>query len=217
MVLSSVLVEIPEPGSLKWTDLTVPGLWMALFMEESDVIPQINQSKKPLTTLGTFFCFLPHCVDVANVTTEISLTFELFPALHTADLLSRVESLNVGPQDSLRLHHGPALHTEKAVRFLLVKGLLVSGQTTLILQQFAALIAGQRVGLTTVNMSHVILQRAGLLEAPPTKLADFLEHHHPLQDLFIQRALSLPLVGTYQVRMPAGGFFPKDFITKRTL
>ena len=80
-----MLVEIPEPGSLKWTDLTVPGLRMALFMEENDVIPQFNQSKKPLSTLGTFFCFLPHCVDVANVTPEISLTFELFPTLHTAD------------------------------------------------------------------------------------------------------------------------------------
>ena len=133
---------------------------------------------------------------------EISLTLELFTALDTADLLSRVESLNVVLQVRLGLHDGATLHTEKAVRSLLVKGLLVSGQIHLSLQQFAALITGQCVGLTTVNMSQVRLQGAGLLEASPTELADFLEDLQSLQDLFIQRVLSLSLVATSQVGGP---------------
>ena len=53
-----------------------------------------------------------------------------------------------------------------------------------------------------VNMSQVRLQGAGLLEASPTELADFLEDLQSLQDLFIQRVLSLTLVATSQVRGP---------------
>ena len=140
------------------------------------------------------------------MTAKISLTLELFTTLDTDDLLT-VVSLDVAVQACFRLHHLPALNAEKTVGSRLVKRPLVFGQTPLILQQLSALITGNRVSLTIVSLPQVRLQGTGLLESSTTKLAHFLGHFYSLQDLYIQRVLSLALMEAYQVRRPSRGVF----------
>ena len=67
--LPPVLIEIPQPGALQLTDLTVPRL--DLVMDVAHVVPQCRRVVKLQFTLITRLSFLPLVVIPANMTQEV--------------------------------------------------------------------------------------------------------------------------------------------------
>ena len=67
--LPPVLIEIPQPGALQLTDLTVPRL--DLVVDVAHVVPQCRRVVKLQFTLITRLSFLPLVVIPANMTQEV--------------------------------------------------------------------------------------------------------------------------------------------------
>ena len=91
--LPPVLIEIPQPGALQLTDLTVPGL--DLVMDVAHVVPQRVDVVELELTLTTLLNLLPLGVIPPDVTQEVLLCRQGLSALLTREFFVTVMSLDV--------------------------------------------------------------------------------------------------------------------------
>ena len=116
--LPPVFIQIPKPGTLQLTNLTVPGL--DLIMNVAHVVPQSPDIVELQLTLITLLTLLPLGVISPDVTQEIFVGWECFATLLTRELLVGMMSLDVIDQICFVLQYLAAVNTE-----MLPEGVLV--------------------------------------------------------------------------------------------
>ena len=88
-----MFIQIPKPGTLQLTNLTVPGL--DLVMNVAHVVPQSPDIVELQFTLTALLTLLPFGVISPDVTKEIFVGWECFATLLTRELLVGMMSLDV--------------------------------------------------------------------------------------------------------------------------
>ena len=180
--LPPVFVEIPQPGTLQLTDLTVPGF--DLLVDVTHVVPQRVDVVELELALSALLDLLSLGVISPDVTQEILLGRQRLTALLTGELLVTVMSLDVIYQVRLVLQYLAAVNTEVFPEGVLVKVSLVLGQSVEILEELAALITVDGVGVGVVCSHHVVLQRGVAGEVSPTDLTYEFLYLYPVQEIY---------------------------------
>ena len=116
--LPPVFIQIPKPGTLQLTNLTVPGL--DLLVNVAHVVPQSMNVVELQFTLPTLLYLLSLGVISPDMTKEIFLGWQGFATLLTGELLVGMMSLNVVDQISFVLQYLAAVNTEMLPERILV-------------------------------------------------------------------------------------------------
>ena len=116
--LPPVFIQIPKPGTLQLTNLTVPGFY--LIMNVAHVVPQGLHVVELQLTLITLLTFLSPGVVSPDMFQQIFVGGEGFATLLTRELLVGMMSLNVVDQISFVLQYLAAVNTEMLPERVLV-------------------------------------------------------------------------------------------------
>ena len=116
--LPPVFIQIPKPGTLQLTNLTVPGL--DLIVDVAHVVPQSMNVVELQFTLPTLLDLLSLSVISPDVTKEIFLGWQGFATLLTGELLVGMMSLDVVDQICFVLQYLAAVNTEMLPERVLV-------------------------------------------------------------------------------------------------
>ena len=136
--LPPVLIEIPQPGALQLTDLTVPRLDLVV-----DVAHMVSQSVDVVElelTLPALLNLLSLGVIPPDVTKEVFLCRQGLTALLAGKFLVTVMSLDVINQVGFMLQDLAAMHAQVFSESVFVEVSFVFGQSVVTFEELSALI-----------------------------------------------------------------------------